>query len=108
MKSSVNLCISSPKSLLLVIFLSCAQNLLAQSNSERSKIQLVGTSVSKRFEALDKRKKMVGTSPFKGLMWKQVGPRFQGGRIESILGVEGDPSTMYAGVGAGGVWKTCS
>lgn len=106
MKSLVNLFIVSLKSLLLIIFTICAQNLLAQSNSGSSKMQLVGTSVNERFEALDKRKKMIGTSPFKGLMWKQVGLRFQGGRIESIIGVEGDPSTMYAGVGAGGVWKT--
>ncbi|MEM7393364.1 MAG: hypothetical protein AAF492_13555, partial [Verrucomicrobiota bacterium] len=35
-----------------------------------------------------------------------MGPKFAGGRIESIDAPRNDQKTIYAGVGAGGVWKT--
>ena len=35
-----------------------------------------------------------------------MGPKFAGGRIESIDAPRGDLATIYAGVGAGGVWKS--
>jgi len=44
-------------------------------------------------------------SPFRGLPWKSLGPRFQGGRVESIDAVPGT-GTIYVGFGAGNIWKT--
>jgi len=46
------------------------------------------------------------SSIFKDLPWRSIGPISQGGRVESIVGVPGDPSIMYVGIGSGGVWKT--
>ena len=46
------------------------------------------------------------TSPFKDLKWQRMGPKFAGGRIESIACPKGDLGTIYVGIGAGGVWKT--
>ena len=41
--------------------------------------------------------------PFKDLTWQTLGPKFAGGRIESIDAPRGDIGTIYAGVGAGGL-----
>ena len=49
---------------------------------------------------------MEDSSIFKEMPWRSIGPISQGGRVESILGVPGDVSTMYVGIGSGGVWKT--
>jgi photosystem II stability/assembly factor-like uncharacterized protein len=49
---------------------------------------------------------MAAESPFRNLSWRSVGPKFSGGRIESIDAVPGDPGTIYVGVGSGNVWKT--
>jgi photosystem II stability/assembly factor-like uncharacterized protein len=49
---------------------------------------------------------MEETSPFSVLQWQRLGPKFVGGRIESIDAPRGRPGTIYVGVGSGGVWKT--
>ena len=59
-----------------------------------------------RLEAWKQHQSMAATSPFKDGTWQTLGPKFAGGRIESIDAPRGDRSTIYAGVGAGGVWKT--
>jgi len=45
-------------------------------------------------------------SVFKDLKWVAVGPRIQGGKIESIWSPKKHKSTIYAGVGSGNLWKT--
>jgi photosystem II stability/assembly factor-like uncharacterized protein len=40
-----------------------------------------------------------------GLRWRMIGP-FEGGRVEAVSGVAGDPSTFYFGAVDGGIWKT--
>lgn len=45
-------------------------------------------------------------SPFRDLEWRAVGPRFCGGRIESVAVHPDDPFTIYVGVGAGNIWKS--
>jgi hypothetical protein len=44
---------------------------------------------------------------FSGLQWRNIGP-FHGGRIASVAGVIGQPGVFYAGMPAGGIWKTTS
>jgi len=44
---------------------------------------------------------------FSGLVWRNIGP-FRGGRISAVTGAIGQPGTFYAGLPAGGVWKTTS
>src|SRR5579864_8307569 len=44
---------------------------------------------------------------FNGLQWRSIGP-FHGGRIASVTGVIGQPGVFYAGMPAGGIWKTTS
>ena len=40
-----------------------------------------------------------------GMKWRLVGP-FRGGRVETVVGIPGDPYVYYFGAAAGGVWKT--
>jgi len=50
--------------------------------------------------------KLKKESQFKNLKWRQAGPAFQGGRIESIACPPGYTSTIYVGVGSGNLWKS--
>ncbi len=59
-----------------------------------------------RLDAWEVHCEMAGNSSFRELQWQTLGPKFAGGRIESIDVPRGDPGTIYAGVGAGGIWKT--
>ena len=49
----------------------------------------------------------VDSNLYVGLKWRNVGP-FHGGRIGSVTGVIGQPGVFYAGMPAGGIWKTTS
>jgi len=42
-----------------------------------------------------------------GLQWRNIGP-YHGGRVASVTGVIGQPGVFYAGMPAGGIWKTTS
>lgn len=49
---------------------------------------------------------MAGTSAYKGMSWRAIGPRLQGGRIEAIAVHPSKPHTIYVGPGSGNIWKT--
>lgn len=59
-----------------------------------------------RLEAWELHCRMADQSPWRDLEWQRLGPKFAGGRIESIDAPRGDSATLYAGVGAGGIWKS--
>ncbi len=44
---------------------------------------------------------------YAGLRWRNIGP-FRAGRVAAVSGVVGQPGVFYAGLPAGGVWKTTS
>ncbi|HEY2066900.1 MAG TPA: hypothetical protein VGG84_13170, partial [Gemmatimonadaceae bacterium] len=44
---------------------------------------------------------------YSALRWRNIGP-FRGGRIAAVTGAIGQPGVFYAGLPAGGVWKTTS
>ena len=64
------------------------------------------TDPGTRMQAWARHQQMERESPFVDLEWRAVGPRMQGGRIESIDVAAGRPSTIYVGVGSGNLWKT--
>lgn len=64
------------------------------------------TGGAARLDAWPQHQAMEKASPFNDLSWKCLGPKFVGGRIESIDIPRGDRNTIYAGVGAGGIWKS--
>ncbi|CAN5912625.1 hypothetical protein BH11GEM1_BH11GEM1_02140 [soil metagenome] len=44
---------------------------------------------------------------YAGLAWRNIGP-FRAGRVSAVTGAVGQPGVFYAGMPAGGVWKTTS
>jgi photosystem II stability/assembly factor-like uncharacterized protein len=40
-----------------------------------------------------------------GLVWRNIGP-LRAGRVASVTGAVGEPGVFYAGLPAGGIWKT--
>lgn len=61
---------------------------------------------SARLAAWEQHLKFEAASPFAEMEWRALGPKNCGGRIEGIDSPAGSPSTIYAGVGSGGVWKS--
>jgi hypothetical protein len=57
-----------------------------------------------RLAAWERRMEMAEASPFKELEWQWLGPKYVGGRIESMDAPLGRPGTIYVGVGAGSRW----
>ncbi|MFA6125893.1 MAG: hypothetical protein WC699_01185 [Bacteroidales bacterium] len=45
-------------------------------------------------------------SVFSNIPWKQVGPAFQGGRVETLDCPVNQPNVIYAGFGSGSLWKS--
>ncbi len=64
------------------------------------------TDPGTRMQAWARHQQMERESPSVDLEWRAVGPRMQGGRIESIDVAAGRPATIYVGVGSGNLWKT--
>ncbi|RLE05421.1 MAG: hypothetical protein DRI99_02120 [Candidatus Aminicenantes bacterium] len=71
-----------------------------------SKPSSTATPAAERLHSWAHHLQMLKESPFRLLHWRAVGPKFQGGRIESIACPPGNPKTIYVGVGAGNIWKT--
>ncbi len=44
---------------------------------------------------------------YSGLTWRNIGP-FRAGRVAAVSGAIGQPGVFYAGMPAGGIWKTTS
>ena len=59
-----------------------------------------------RMKAWDHHVKLRESSMFKDVEWMAVGPRIQGGKIESIWSVKKRKSTLYVGSGSGNLWKS--
>ncbi|MFC1600929.1 WD40/YVTN/BNR-like repeat-containing protein [Candidatus Sumerlaeota bacterium] len=64
------------------------------------------TDPAARMKSWEQHVKLKQESIFKDLKWVAVGPRIQGGKIESIWSPKGHSSTIYVGVGSGNLWKT--
>jgi len=51
------------------------------------------------------RAQQVDTSLYSGLRWRLIGS-FRGGRVTSVSGIPGNPTTFYMGTPGGGIWMT--
>ena len=63
-------------------------------------------TVEARRAAWARHQELDRTTPFHGLVWRDVGPVVQGGRLVDIEGVPGEPYTFYVAYASGGLWKT--
>jgi photosystem II stability/assembly factor-like uncharacterized protein len=72
-----------------------------------SAVQAQGpTSVEMRMQSWKQHVSLAKASPFKMVVWRSVGPRMQGGRLESIACPKGKTTVMYVGAGSGNLWKS--
>ncbi|HQR36564.1 MAG TPA: hypothetical protein PLK30_27815, partial [Blastocatellia bacterium] len=59
-----------------------------------------------RLQTWQEHVRMRDSSPFRGMHWQPLGPSMQGARIEALAVPSRGSSTIYAGPGAGNVWKS--
>ena len=90
-----------------VLFAICFLRLLPLPTAAQERpVSKEPTGADIRLQSWQLHQQMKASSPYRDLQWNLVGPRMCGGRIESIACPPGNNSTIYAGVGSGGVWKT--
>jgi len=68
--------------------------------------QNITSSGSDRRSAFSKQQSLTKKSPYRSLVWRNVGPDNISGRCTEVSGVTGDPKTMFASFATGGFWKT--
>jgi len=92
------------------IFVICTTLLLAvaleSSAPEKNTHKSTATPAKERMKSWAQHIKMEKESPFRHIPWSAAGPKFQGGRVETITSPVGDPSVIYVGFGSGNIWKT--
>ena len=66
----------------------------------------VAADSNTRMQAWQEHVRLRDSSPFRGLHWQPLGPSMQGARIEALAVPAPGSSTIYAGPGAGNVWKS--
>ncbi len=71
----------------------------------QGKNQASGTPASVRLQSWARHVRMRDASPFRGLTWQPLGPRFLGGRVETMDAIPGT-GVIFVGFGAGNIWKT--
>jgi photosystem II stability/assembly factor-like uncharacterized protein len=77
----------------------------AQQPPDTSSAQSASTA-GDRAAAWQAHQQMAASSPFAGLTWRALGPTQQAERIEALAVPPGSHNTIYAGPGAGNVWKS--
>lgn len=65
-----------------------------------------GTLATDKESAYAKRMQMEADSPFGGLLWRNVGPEIQSGRVMMINAPENKPNQIYVGFATGGLFRT--
>lgn len=84
----------------ILLFLSGMISLISATAQNRPSS---GTEKKKAFEA---HQQLASRSPYKDLVWRNVGPDLVSGRATQVLGVSGNKNIMFASFATGGFWKT--
>ncbi|MFZ0211645.1 MAG: hypothetical protein WBE20_01290 [Candidatus Acidiferrales bacterium] len=66
---------------------------------------LLGVLGCAAFFASGLRAQTLDAKTWSGVKWRSIGP-FRGGRVETVVGIPGNPDIYYFGAVTGGVWKT--
>ncbi len=69
-------------------------------------VPVVSADDSGRLKAWQDHLRLLENSPFRGMRWQPLGPSMQGARIEALAVPSPGSSTIYAGPGAGNIWKS--
>jgi len=94
------------KACLVCSFLLVSSLLACELFAEDAAAKSTACSPEARMKSWDQHVKMKQDSIFKDIKWTALGPRVQGGKIESIWCVRKHKSTIYAGAGSGNLWKS--
>lgn len=73
---------------------------------ERFHQPVYGMPFSQRYAGYEKRLQMENLSPLKNVLFRNVGPEIQGGRVVDIAVPEGSPASFLVAFATGGLWKT--
>ncbi|HSI72541.1 MAG TPA: hypothetical protein VK934_05150 [Fimbriimonas sp.] len=65
-----------------------------------------GMDAATRLVGFAKRQQMEKDSHFGGLMWRNIGPESQGGRVIDIHAPLDNPDKLYVAFATGGLWRT--
>jgi photosystem II stability/assembly factor-like uncharacterized protein len=65
-----------------------------------------GTDVATRMRGYEQRQRMKEASPFGRLLWRNVGPEVQGGRVIDIRIPADRTEQVYVAFATGGLWRT--
>jgi photosystem II stability/assembly factor-like uncharacterized protein len=65
-----------------------------------------GMSADVRLRGYEQRLRMKADSYFGGLMWRNIGPEQQGGRVVDIQAPLDHPDKVYVAFATGGLWRT--
>ncbi|MCW5937599.1 MAG: hypothetical protein KIT11_09875 [Fimbriimonadaceae bacterium] len=68
--------------------------------------KVAGTSVGDRERSFEERRRMVGSSPFRQVPWRSIGPEVQGGRVIDIDSPRNRPEETLVAFATGGLWRT--
>ncbi|MBX7171663.1 MAG: hypothetical protein K1X72_11955 [Pyrinomonadaceae bacterium] len=68
--------------------------------------RIVAQDGETRLKAWQDHIQLLENSPFRGMRWQPLGPSLQGARIEALAVSSPGSSTIYAGPGAGNIWKS--
>jgi photosystem II stability/assembly factor-like uncharacterized protein len=71
----------------------------------QEKSEASGTPATVRLQSWERHIRMRDASVFRGLNWQPLGPRFLGGRVETIDAIP-ETGTILVGFGAGNIWMT--
>ncbi len=68
--------------------------------------EVIGTRAEVRLHGYEQRVQLERESPFSQLLWKSVGPEYQGGRVIAITSPLDKPSELLVAFATGGLWRT--
>ena len=65
-----------------------------------------GMPAKERLAGYELRKRMEAATPFANIVFRNVGPERQGGRIVDLAQLPNKPGTLFAAFATGGLWRT--
>ncbi len=65
-----------------------------------------GTTGVERLRQWEKRLALQAESPFAAILWRNIGPTSQGGRVIQIAAPASAPDSVYVAFATGGLWRT--
>ncbi|HMK03092.1 MAG TPA: hypothetical protein VK489_02830, partial [Ferruginibacter sp.] len=61
---------------------------------------------TERIAAFKQHQSSLNASPYKDLLWRNVGPDNVSGRCTDVWGISGNKNILYAAFATGGLWKS--